>query len=323
MTPATPDTESSMERSFYFAGAYGDIERHRKLAGAIEAHSGWPCTSHWLDAGSEERNDDPEVAAEDRSDVERAAALVVRGPSPRGGTWVEMGMAIALRKPVILLGSPGEANWREPPVFWTLPECVRILVAQGADLTETYGSGAERWHGDTSFLDAVKTAFLGCLAAEWRAALQPKKDAIRSQPHVEWCGAGGPVEDGRPIGLVIDAESAPSVEDGDIRAALRRTAACRPGDRLQLWSGSEEEQWRDLGEARCTVVRRAEVRGTEMMLDGIRLPATIECRDQLEPTDNEVAERLGFAMFMDLARWADDAYGLPFHGYLVEWELRG
>ena len=123
------------------------------------------------------------------------------------------------------------------------------------------------------------------------------------------------------VDIDFSAEFARAVEDGDRRQTIRKTARCKPGDTLKLYTGMRTRSCRLLGEARCTGVRRVELRSTEMFLDGRRLFASLVSRDQLDPTDNEFAEADGFPGFMEMAAWFDRKYGLPFEGVAIEWEL--
>ena len=123
------------------------------------------------------------------------------------------------------------------------------------------------------------------------------------------------------VAINFSGEFARAVEDGDKRQTIRKAPCCKPGDTLQLYTGMRTGSCRPLGEARCTMVRRVEIRPTEMFLDGRRLFASLGSRDQLDPTDNEFAEADGFPGFMEMAEWFDRTYGLPFEGVVIEWEL--
>lgn len=123
------------------------------------------------------------------------------------------------------------------------------------------------------------------------------------------------------VAINFSAELARAVEDDDKRQTIRKTARCKPGDTLHLYTGMRTKSCRLLGEARCTMVRRVEIRATEMFLDGHRLFPWLGSRDQLDPTDTEFAEADGFPGFMEMAAWFDRKYGLPFEGVVIQWEL--
>lgn len=70
--------------------------------------------------------------------------------------------------------------------------------------------------------------------------------------------------------------------------------------------------------AKVVRVDKVKIEATEMELNGERLYASIHDRDQLEPTDNEFAERCGFKQFTDMADYIDDVWKLPYVGYAIK-----
>ena len=102
------------------------------------------------------------MARNDRADVEAADALVVvNSPSQRNSTWVELGIAIGLRKPVIMLVSAPE-DIRDIPVFWALPECLVVAAPGHAHGTFLYGAGSgdrTDWPGPCGLLKAAAVAY--------------------------------------------------------------------------------------------------------------------------------------------------------------------
>lgn len=114
----------------YLAGRYSRKEELRKYAEELEKR-GHVCTSEWLygdyprgadglslEAPNDERT---RVAEQDRADIERCDVFIGFMEPPRsggrGGRHVEMGMALALKKMVFIVG-PAEN------VFCCLPEVV-------------------------------------------------------------------------------------------------------------------------------------------------------------------------------------------------------
>ena len=111
----------------YFAGPYGDRLRIKKAAEEMDT-LGFEITSRWVYREDKQDSipDFRRYAAEDWRDIENAHALVVfthgedgRQPlepySTTGGHHVEMGIALAANKRIILVGPP--AN-----IFHLLPE---------------------------------------------------------------------------------------------------------------------------------------------------------------------------------------------------------
>ena len=112
---------------FYLAGRYDLRPEYQWMAQKICEATGWTCTARWLSG----RHDDlplQQAAEEDVEDLRSADALViVNDESTRGGMWVEMGMALAWKKPVVLLVDGEGIELRvdvrpEPAVFAWLPQ---------------------------------------------------------------------------------------------------------------------------------------------------------------------------------------------------------
>lgn len=113
---------------------------------------------------------------------------------------------------------------------------------------------------------------------------------------------------------------AEAVEDGSKRQTIRANARCKPGDRLQLYTGMRTKTCRKLMDAICIRVRPVMIDSTDMELDGTRLIAGNALRDEPDDRDNDFAEKDGFKSFMDMADWFRKTHGdLPFHGFVIEW----
>lgn len=90
----------------YIAAPY-PIQKDAYILRGFLADYGVECTSRWLTDPSEALND--EWARKDLADVARCDALVALNPdewknSGTGGRHVELGYALALRKPVYIIG---------------------------------------------------------------------------------------------------------------------------------------------------------------------------------------------------------------------------
>ena len=146
--------------SFYLAAGYSGRQHHARLGRLIEEETSAVCTSGWLD-GRHDGETALASAAEDLYDVQRAEALVlVHGPSTRGGKWVELGLALARSKPVVMLVERrrGKIYGPPPPVFAWLSGVARYEVcsdgSRPGDLTMD-----PTWPGPAEFVIGVATAF--------------------------------------------------------------------------------------------------------------------------------------------------------------------
>ena len=107
---------------YYLAGSYNRRDALMSKANEISKCSNESikieCVSRWLqgNAGSPSA----QVAEWDMDDVRAADVLVIEsGLSTTGGKWVELGMALALNKPVLFLRKNIEED-RHTPVFITM-----------------------------------------------------------------------------------------------------------------------------------------------------------------------------------------------------------
>ena len=105
----------------YIAAPYPEIEAARALMARVEA-VGIEVTSRWLKFGFEELT--AENAEKDLEDVRAADALIAFNPpgyenKGTGGRHVEFGYAVALLKPIILLGAVSH-------IFHLLPGVVPV-----------------------------------------------------------------------------------------------------------------------------------------------------------------------------------------------------
>lgn len=118
---------------------------------------------------------------------------------------------------------------------------------------------------------------------------------------------------------------AEAVESGEKKQTVRAHRKdgrphCKVGDTLKLYTGMMHKSCRLLNEVKCTAVRPVTITETSMFLDGNLLPNSIFHRDQVEQTDNEIAEADGFDSFEAMSDWVQKSYGLPFEGVVIEWD---
>ncbi len=156
-----------MTGTFYLAGGYSGREALQRLARRIEVETGAECTARWLDG----RHDDGtsiDAARDDFLDVRRGDTLVVaHGPSTRGVKWVELGLALAWNKPVVLLIElrSGRRYGPRPPVFAWMDQVARYQIRADGDRAGDVDM-SPRWPGRIEFLCGVSRAFHAHLMPE-------------------------------------------------------------------------------------------------------------------------------------------------------------
>jgi nucleoside 2-deoxyribosyltransferase len=124
----------------YVAASYLDKSKARELMKAFEPR-GHTITHDWTNDGN--NKDDWEIPIEKRSlcaindigGIRRANVLVIFGPGRRG-THTEMGIALALQKPIIMIQA------QEPHgVFYSHPSVVHVSsVDKALELVDNMGS---------------------------------------------------------------------------------------------------------------------------------------------------------------------------------------
>jgi hypothetical protein len=101
---------------------------------------------------------------------------------------------------------------------------------------------------------------------------------------------------------------------GAKRQTIRRTARCRPGDRLQLYTGMRTKQCRKLGEAVCTRVEHVMIPVAALrhvILDNRRV-----LRGRAAAL---FAEADGFTSLEAFFAFFQLHYELPFEGAVISW----
>ena len=111
---------------------------------------------------------------------------------------------------------------------------------------------------------------------------------------------------------------APLVESGEKRQTIRKTdKGAKPGDIAYLYTGQRTKQCRKLGEGTITSVRPIQLLKTDL-----RIPyAILGTRELFWDALSELARADGFAYGQEMVSWFEQRYGLPFCGFLHEWEL--
>lgn len=156
---------------FYLASRYQDHPLMRDWRIEIERH-GWLVSSRWIDGdheitGTDDENERRRFAAEDMEDVQRANVVIVRSDpaffrTGRGGRHVELGLALAWRKRIILVGE------RENVFHW-LMECVPTLAAALELCSDHTDTSKAQQHAADRLGDLLDQQIAG-LSAEDRVA---------------------------------------------------------------------------------------------------------------------------------------------------------
>ena len=109
------------------------------------------------------------------------------------------------------------------------------------------------------------------------------------------------------VAINFQKQFAAAIESGQKTQTIRAKARCKPGDRLQLYTGMRTKGCRKLQDAVCT-----RVAAIKICEEGIYL------NEQQE--DDVFALRDGFSNYAEMAQWFRDRYGaLPFAGFLIQW----
>ena len=120
----------------------------------------------------------------------------------------------------------------------------------------------------------------------------------------------------------------PLVESGKKRQTIRRTSkGAKVGDTAYLYTGQRTKHCRKLGEGVITDVRAVtigrEKHGKAYAIIAMqRFPENEWTRIATGATLNALARADGFANGDEMVAWFEDKYGLPFDGYLIQWELK-
>lgn len=102
------------------------------------------------------------------------------------------------------------------------------------------------------------------------------------------------------------------VERGEKCQTIRRTAKCKPGDKLQIYTGQRTKNCRKLLDAVCKGVAKVKItRGT------LEISGHVFMSD----TAAAFARADGFSTFDEMFRWFSDRYDTQvFEGYVITWD---
>ena len=117
------------------------------------------------------------------------------------------------------------------------------------------------------------------------------------------------------VAINFKAKFADAVEGGEKRQTIRRTARCKPGDRLQLYTGQRTKKCRRLREVVCTDVYPIQITQTSIVVDGMIYALGSVMAYHYAKMD-------GFEGAPDMVEFFRKQYGLPFDGFLIEWRQK-
>lgn len=122
------------------------------------------------------------------------------------------------------------------------------------------------------------------------------------------------------VAINFSPRFAPLVEAGTKRQTIRRTARCRPGDRLQLYTGQRTKSCRKLvnPDPTCLMTYPCEILSDGVIVGDLRSRIGIE--RILSPTPDDFARADGFRDYDDMLAWFRNRYGPgEFVGRVIRW----
>jgi len=113
--------------------------------------------------------------------------------------------------------------------------------------------------------------------------------------------------------ILFQERFAPLVAAGTKRQTIRKTARCKAGDSLSLrrWSGKAYRSKQELlRTAVCTAVKPVRIAFHDAYVCGVK-----EDGQHLAALD-------GFNDWAEMRDWFEAVHGLPFSGWLIEWDAK-
>lgn len=105
------------------------------------------------------------------------------------------------------------------------------------------------------------------------------------------------------------------VQAGRKTQTIRASVRYKVGAELQLYTGMRTKQCRKLADAICTKISTIRISKKGIEVHGYTQKwGTIGAE--------LFAEHDGFKDSEEMLDWFDSTHGLPFNGYLIEWEIR-
>lgn len=113
------------------------------------------------------------------------------------------------------------------------------------------------------------------------------------------------------VAINFQAQFADAVATGEKMQTIRRTARCKPGDDLQLYTGQRTKECRKLRDATCIDVTYVGLTERGVSLGTVdRFPRDVD----------EFARLDGFFDYADMWKWFSEHYKTnSFTGYVIRW----
>lgn len=113
------------------------------------------------------------------------------------------------------------------------------------------------------------------------------------------------------VAINFQREFAPEIRAGRKTQTIRRTARCKTGDTLHLYTGQRTKNCELIGTATCAICEPITIADDYVSAGMFRLPSG---------DADHIAWIDGFKGVDDMRSWFRDRYGsLPFCGYRIMW----
>lgn len=113
------------------------------------------------------------------------------------------------------------------------------------------------------------------------------------------------------VAINFQAQFAPDIRSGRKTQTIRKTARCKTGDELQLYTGQRTKDCKLIGTARCAICEPITIAEDYVAVGMFRLPSGDAAH---------IAKIDGFLSLTAMRDWFRERYGsLPFSGYRIMW----
>ena len=113
------------------------------------------------------------------------------------------------------------------------------------------------------------------------------------------------------VAINFQKQFAADIRSGRKVQTIRKTARCKTGDELQLYTGQRTKSCTLIGTARCAICEPITIAEDYIAIGYFRLPSGDAAH---------IAAIDGFKSVADMRNWFRERYGsLPFGGYRIMW----